>query len=186
LLARLGGFMTSLLSAFDRTVRRLTSAAVAIAAALILLVAVLISADVASQAIFQAPIPVVTELASAMLGVIIFMALGFAQYRRQNVQVDVVILLVSPRTRDLLDRFSLLISTTFFLLLAWRSIALAQTSWETRETAMALIAFPVYPFKIGAAIGAAIASAENARQLIAAFGLVPTSAYTQAPIEVQH
>src|SRR5262245_1688147 len=61
--ARLGGFMTSLLSAFDQTVRRLISAAVAIAAALILLVAVLISADVASQAIFQAPIPVVSELA---------------------------------------------------------------------------------------------------------------------------
>jgi hypothetical protein len=45
-------------------------------------------------------------------------------------------------------------------------MVLAVTSWQIRETAMALYAYPIYPFKIAMAIGASIAAAEFARQLI--------------------
>ena len=62
--------------------------------------------------------------------------------------------------------FSLLVSLALFVLLARRSTAGAVTSWNTAETAMALITFPVYPFKIGVAVGAWIGAAEFARQFI--------------------
>jgi TRAP-type C4-dicarboxylate transport system permease small subunit len=158
--------MMKMVLALDAGWRFLTAVGIAVSSFLIMLIAVLIAADVASTELFRSPVPVVTELSSVTLAVIIFFALAFAQHSRANVEVDIVLVLLPKRARYLLRVFALLIGTAFFLLLAWRTLALALTSVESRETAMALVAFPVYPFKIAMAIGAVIAAGEFARQLV--------------------
>jgi TRAP-type C4-dicarboxylate transport system permease small subunit len=156
----------ALLRALDRLVRGLTSAAVSVSAVLILAIAVIVTVDVASAFLLNSPIPIVSELSSATLAVIIFGALAYAQYRQQNVKVDLVLALLSRRTRNVLDGVGLLISAAMLLLLAMRSTAHAAVSVQTLETAMALIAFPVYPFKIAVATCAWISVAEFLRQFV--------------------
>ena len=164
--------MAAFFIAVDRLIRAAAVAAIAVASALMLMVAVAITADVASTGLLRSPIPVVTEVSSAALAVIVFGSLAFAQYRRQNVRVDIVLLMLPASVQRLLHGISLLISLAIFVLLARRTTAGAVTSWNTAETAMALITFPVYPFKIGVAVGAWIGVAEFARQLIRlAFGV---------------
>ena len=157
---------TAILIGLDRAIRTLTRAGIAIAAILILVVAIVITIDVLSNVLLNAPIPVVTELASTTLAIIIFAALAHAQQRNQNVQVDIVLVTLPKGLRFLFEAFSSLVGFLLFALLAWRSIALAATSWASAETAMALIPFPVYPFKIEVAIGAMIAAAEFLREFV--------------------
>lgn len=152
--------------ALDRLIRGLTDAAVSVSAILILAVALVVTIDVASAFFLNSPIPIVSEMSSVTLAVIIFGALAYAQYRRQNVKVDLVLAVLPERARNVLEGISLLISTSLLLLLALRSTAHAAVSVQTLETAMALIAFPVYPFKIAAAACAWIGVAEFSRQFV--------------------
>jgi len=158
--------VTAILLGLDRIIRSLTSAGIAVAAILILVVAIVITIDVLSAVLLDAPIPVVTELASTTLAVIIFAALAFAQQRKQNVQIDIVLVSLPKGLRRILQIFSSALGFLLFALLAWRTTALAATSWASAETAMALIPFPVYPFKITVAIAAMIAAAEFLRELV--------------------
>jgi TRAP-type C4-dicarboxylate transport system permease small subunit len=152
--------------ALDRLIRGLTSAAVSVSAVLILAIALVVTIDVASAFLLNSPIPIVSEMSSATLAVIIFGALAYAQHRKQNVTVDLVLALLSRPTRRFLECASLAISSAILLLLAWRSTVHAFTSLQTYETAMALFAFPVYPFKITVAACAWIGVAEFLRQLV--------------------
>lgn len=158
--------MIAVLLGLDRVIRSLTRAGIAIAAVLILMVAIVITIDVLSAVLFDSPIPVVTELASTTLAIIIFAALASAQQRKQNVQIDIVLMALPAGLRRIFQTFSSLVGFLLFALLAWRSTALAATSWASAETAMALIPFPVYPFKIAVAIAAMIAAAEFLRELV--------------------
>ena len=155
-----------MLRALDQVLRSIVTVGVAISAGLILIAAVVITIDVLSTVGLNSPIPVVTELASASLAVIIFAALAYAQYRQQNVKVDILLAFLPAAARRILHGFSLLIGAALFCLIAWRTVALAITSWGSAETAMALIPFSVYPFKIAAAIGAVAAAAEFIRQFV--------------------
>lgn len=152
--------------ALDRLIRGLTGTAVALSAILILAVAVVVTIDVASAFLMNSPIPIVSEMSSATLAVIIFGGLAYAQYRRQNVKVDIVLALLSDSVQRVLEAISLFICTMLLTLLAIRSTVHALTSLQTMETAMALFAFPVYPFKIAVAACAWIAVAEFMRQLV--------------------
>ena len=101
----------ALLRALDQLVRGLTSAAVSVSAVLILAIAVIVTVDVASAFLLNSPIPIVSELSSATLAVIIFGALAYAQYRQQNVKVDLVLALLSsgskrPGRRGTVDQCS--------------------------------------------------------------------------------
>ena len=158
--------MIAIARGLDRVIRMLTSAAIGVAAILIMLAAIVITADVLSVFFLDTPIPVVTEIASTTLAIIIFSALAFAQYRRQNVTIDIVLNFLPASLRRILLIFSSFVSFLLFTLLAWRAFTLAATSWASSETAMALIPFPVYPFKIGVAIAATIAAAELLRELV--------------------
>ena len=63
--------MAKVLRALDRLIRLSAIATIAVSSALMLLVAVLITADVGSSGLLSSPIPVVTELSAASLAVIV-------------------------------------------------------------------------------------------------------------------
>lgn len=157
--------MLRILLSVDRLCRWLTLLGIAVAALCQLAIMLMISLNVISGAL-RSPIPVVEELAATMLAICIFAAIAYAQERQEHIGVDIVTERLPPRIRHLFRIFSLSLCTLFFLVLTWRASSLALTSWHARETAMALIPYPVYPFKFGVLAGLSIATVEFVRQLI--------------------
>jgi TRAP-type C4-dicarboxylate transport system permease small subunit len=149
----------------DRLCRWLTLAGIAAAALCQLAIMLMISLNVISGAV-HAPIPVIEELASTMLAICIFSAIAYAQDQQEHIGVDILTGRLSPQIRRWFRVFSLSLCALFFLVLTWRASALALKSWEVRETAMALIPYPVYPFKVGVLVGLGIATVEFIRQLV--------------------
>jgi TRAP-type mannitol/chloroaromatic compound transport system permease small subunit len=68
-----------------------------------------------------------------------------------------------------MELLALLVSLVFLGALAWQAGDLARESFAVRESAMALIPYPVYPFKIAFLIGLGLVVLELVRQIIWAF-----------------
>ena len=137
-----------------------------VSASLLSVIAVIGGLDVLATNLFTYPIPIVSEVSAESLSVIVFMAVAAAQLRGEHVEVDIVTRFLPRSIQRVLHRVVLLICTAFFVVLVWRSWALAVESWELKQTAMALINYPVYPFKIGLLIGVTVATLEFARHLV--------------------
>lgn len=155
-----------LLLGLDRVCKLLTITGVVIAALCHVLIMLFVTADIVSTNLFRLPIPVVEEFASTLLAVAIFSAMGFAQYRREHIAVDFFTEGMSAPVRRVFQGATLAIGTAFFALLTWCTGALALTSWQVTETALALIPFPVYPFKLLVLFGSGIATLEFARHFV--------------------
>ena len=157
--------MTSLLRRLDGICRLLTAFGGAVAASLYLFIMLLVTVNILSTNLFGLPLPVVEEISADMLAAAIFTAIALAQQRQEHVTVDFFTEGLPKWMRRAIQTVALAIGTAFFAFLTWRTASLAMTSWQTKETAMALIPFPVYPFKFAVLFGVAIATTEFARQL---------------------
>jgi TRAP-type C4-dicarboxylate transport system permease small subunit len=149
----------------DRTIIALVRAGMIISAALILVVGIAGAIDVFTTNVIGKPIPIVSEMSADALAVIIFMAIGYAQHRREHVAVDILTARLPNVIRKILELLAVFVSLAFVGIVAWQAVDLAGESLSVRESAMALISYPVFPFKIAFLVGLVIAVLEIARQL---------------------
>lgn len=161
--------MMGVLGLLDRVAGAACTAALAVAAATLLALAALGALDVIATYALNQPIPSVREASSEMLAVAIFMGMAYAQRRGDHVAVDFVVLRLPPAWQRAGRTLGLLVGLALFGLLTWRAGVLAVASWRDGETAMALLRFPIYPFKAGVCAGALAATLECLRQLLRAF-----------------
>lgn len=150
----------------DRLLRVLTLAATGLSSVAATLIMALGSIDSLTTAILGAPVPASTELASSFLAVAVFGAMAIAEREKQNIVVDVVSRTFPPRVQRCFEICAALAGAVVFGLLTWRSFVLALDSVAIRETAAAAITFPIYPFKVGAAIALGIAALEYLRSAV--------------------
>lgn len=161
--------MMRVLRILDRPVAAVSSAALAVAATTLLALATLGALDVIATYALNQPIPSIREASSEMLAVAIFMGMAYAQRRGDHVAVDFLVLRLPPAWQHAGHLLGLLVGSLLFGLLTWRAGVLAVGSWQDGETAMALVRFPIYPFKVGVCAGALAATLECLRQLLWAF-----------------
>jgi TRAP-type C4-dicarboxylate transport system permease small subunit len=153
----------------DRAVVALVKLGLIVSACTALLVGLAGALDVVASTVFRKPIPIVSEISADALAVIIFLAIGYAQHRRAHISVDIVTAYLPERARKVMELLALLVSLVFLGALAWQAGDLARESFAVRESAMALIPYPVYPFKIAFLIGLGLVVLELVRQIIWAF-----------------
>lgn len=158
--------ITAGLRLIDKAVIALVKLGMIISGGLIFVLAVAGGLDVVTTTLFRKPIPILSEMSADALAVIIFMAIGYAQYRRQHVMVDIVTAQLPRVVQKFLEFMAIVVGLAFIGMLASQGADLAQESFSSRESAMALIRYPVYPFKIAFLAGLVIAAAEFLRQAI--------------------
>jgi TRAP-type C4-dicarboxylate transport system permease small subunit len=92
------------------------------------------------------------ELAGFAAGAAIALFMPWCQLRRGNIIVDFFTGGVSPRTRDVMDRFGALLLALVMGLMTWRSALGGLNAWKTGSGSM-MLAFPewmVYAFMVPA------------------------------------
>lgn len=147
---------------------RVLSASALVASALLLVAIMVIgAADVVSTQFLSGGVPGAVELSEAMLAVLVFLGLPQVQRMRGHIAIDLLTTRLGDRPRRWLLAFTSLIELLFFGLIAWGVWALTLRSLAIDEQATGYLAFPVYPAKALTFLGAALATLEVARQVVA-------------------
>lgn len=151
----------------DRAIQWLGTAALAVAAVFIGLLAIVGTADSIGTQLLATPVPSALEFSEASLVVVVFMGLAFAQRRRGHVTVDILTGRLRPGwVRTGLTALALLAAIAFFAILAWRGYIAATESIAIDERSLGLTRFPIWPGKIALCIGCVIALLESLRQFV--------------------
>ena len=160
--------MRHLFRFLEQVTNALSIMGIGVACGSILIVAALGGLNVVLSMVFHAPLPVVAELNSYLLSLIIFGAFALTARRQEHVSVDLVVGAMPTWIKFPLRLFSLITATAVYGLLAWRSCILSANSISINEIASAAYAFPVWPFKVAVSFLLIIATCEMLRQLLRA------------------
>lgn len=147
-------------AAFLRGAALLARAAEAVAFAALLLLMALGAADVLGTFLLGRPLPSAREFSEVIMSVLVFAGLAVVCARERHIAVDLFVGGREGRLLRPLRALARLAAVAAFGLIAWRAAEGALDSLAIRETALAFVAFPVWPFKIlGAAMLAAAVAA---------------------------
>ena len=157
-----------LLRFVDRLVRQLSHLSFLVSAALLLVLGLMGFTDVITLNLFHIPVTGLLEMSGTLLAVIVFLGLAEAQARDANISIDLFTQQMGPLGQWLCRLLSLAVGTALMVAIAWRTAYLALTAWTYHQVALGALPFPTTPGKVVAFLGACIAAAEFARQLIRA------------------
>lgn len=137
---------------------------------LALLLMMLVGAiDVITSKLFNSPIPGAFEATEALMVISAFLAIGYNQYRRGHISVQLLTSRLTGRTASVFELISHFASFLFFALLAWQAWLYGLHSLSVLEYESGLISFPVYPAKLLAAFGASLAALQCVADFVREF-----------------
>ena len=128
-------------------------------AAVLLVLMLLTTADVAGRYLFNAPITGVFEVTEFSMACLVFFSLAHTQSRKGHVAVDIFVSLLPPKGQRIIDIITKVLSFIVLLLITWQSIERGFELKEFKETS-ATLQIPVYPFLFLVAFGCLILSLE--------------------------
>lgn len=149
----------------DRLCLWLGKVALVMAGVCLVVASVVGAVDVLATAFLNQPLPLTVELSSYLLPLIVFGALAHAQQRHEHVSVDLVTQSLPGKLQAMLRFVGLVGGLALFVLLAWRSGVLFVDSFGRGETASAVYAFSVWPFKLGVFVALVVVALEFLRQI---------------------
>ena len=152
----------------ERAVDALATAFAAVAVLLLAAMAVIGTADVVAFNVLSRPVPAANEIASAMLPLVVMLAMSEVQRRDGHIRVDFVSNVLPAAIRRWLPVLYALVALVVFGLLAWGASDLAASSVRISERAIAAIRFPVWPVKLVFAAGATLVALQILVQLTGA------------------
>lgn len=129
-----------MIALIDRLATLAAKATLWLAALLLLLMAIHITADVAMRNLFGAPIAGTLEFGTYYYMVAAsFLALGYAQLHDHNISVDILVYSAPARTRMLVEFVALVISLIYAVAFTYASLVVALE--KTRKGEFALIQY---------------------------------------------
>ncbi len=128
-------------------------------AAVLFVLMLLTTADVAGRYLFNAPITGVFEITEFSMACLVFCALAYTQTRKGHVAVDIFVNLLPPKGQRIIDIIAHLLSFMVFSLITWKSIERGIELIEFKESS-ATLQIPVYPFMFLVALGCLLLSLE--------------------------
>lgn len=146
-------------AAFRKGAAALTRLAQLVAYASILLLMGLGTADVVGSYLLGSPLPSAREFSEVIMSVLVFAGLAVVCGRERHIVVDLFVGGRDGRVVGALRLVARLAAIAAFGLLAWRAAVGAFDSLAIQETALAFIAFPVWPFKLLGALMLVLAAA---------------------------
>lgn len=124
-----------------------------LAIASILLMMLSTVSSVTGRYLFNSPILGTVELNRTLLVFAVFFTLGYTQLRKQHIRVEMVLNRFPPMPRIVIDGLWLLMALVFMGLITYGSSIVAYKATLTGEYETGVINFPMWPGRIGLAIG---------------------------------
>lgn len=115
------------------------------------------------------PIPATFEFMATMMVVTVFLATALGQARRTHIRVDVLVNLLPPAGRRLMDGLRHILSAGMWALIAWYGWKSGLHSVSVGEYAPGLINFPVWPARLVLGFGATLMTVQCVFDLLAVF-----------------
>ena len=134
-------------------IKRVNQWLATVAVVLIFVMMVSITADVCLRYFANKPILGVVELNRMLLVLVVFFTLGYAQVRKQHINVGLLLNLMSPKRRIIVETLELLLALVVVGFFTYGSILTAYKSTIEGEYEMGVASFPVWPGRIALAIG---------------------------------
>lgn len=166
-------------SLLRRVINALAAPGIAIAGWAVLAMMVIAAADVAGT-IFKHPVTGALELVQALMVMVIFLALPYAEAGNQHIAVDLFYSKMPSGVRRACSLVGLVLSLVFFGAMAWQGWKLFWNSWTIKEYASGAIQFPVYPSKALFALGVTAATLVILAKLVLALRAQPACAIPPA------
>jgi TRAP-type C4-dicarboxylate transport system permease small subunit len=129
----------------DRYVTRLNEFLYWIAGAGLIAMLVLVVADIVGIKALSHPVPGGIEVVAFLGVVVIGFAIGYVVILRGHIQVDIIIMKLSPRPRAVVEVFTTFLGIALFSILAWRTWDYAYTIQLSGQVSMTQ-RIPFYPF----------------------------------------
>lgn len=114
----------------------------------IALVAMLVhvNADVLGRYLFNAPLPMTTEVVSYYYMVaVVFLPLAAVEWRDGHISVELLTQLMGPRARMALLVPAAVIAAGYFALLCWRTLLIAIDKYQVGEFVTGVMALDIWP-----------------------------------------
>lgn len=125
----------------------------ALAIIFILLMIVSTVADVTGRYLFNSPIMGTVELNRTLLVFTVFFTLGYTQLKKQHIRVEMILDRFPPIPRIVIDGLWVLMAMVFMGLVTYGSSIVAYKATLTGEYETGIINFPMWPGRIGLALG---------------------------------
>lgn len=119
----------------------------------ILVITLIVAADVAMRALFNAPVPAATELSTLVMVGMIYLGLAAVQQSKANFRVEILVAILPRRVQWALEFLTTLIAAGTIALLAWYTGNEAWNATLQREMSFGAYVFPVWPARVVIAIG---------------------------------
>ena len=123
-------------------------------------------ADVTGRYLFNSPITGTVELNRTLLVYAVFFTLGYTQLRKQHIRVGMVLDRFPTVPKIVIDNLWLLLALVFMGLITYGSSVVAYKATLTGEHETGIINFPIWPGRIGLAIGALALSLQYLTEII--------------------
>lgn len=154
-----------MLAFIERTIDVLSAVFVGVAVAVLAAMAVLGTADVLLFNLAGRAVPAANEIASAMLPLVVILAMSHAQRTGAHIRVDLFERFMSPAFARAVGVLALAVAAVVLAFMAVGAWDLALKSIAVRERAIAAVRFPLWPSKLAFAIGASLLALQVAVQL---------------------
>ena len=123
-------------------------------------------ADVIGR-VFNSPIVVTDEVTELIMGMMIYLGVGYTTIHRGHIRVDILISRFSPRVQGILDTLTYLIALGFMLLVCWRLFLQASSRIENNDLTQ-ISEIPVWPVAYVMAIASILMVTSLALHLVLA------------------
>ena len=137
--------MTPFRTNLARTTEAVVTAAAYVAGAVLVLLMLLTTADVAGRYFLNSPITGVFDLTHIAVLSMTFLGLAYCGFHEGHVSIELLYNLLGRRARAILDRATNLAGCILFLVIAWQSIIQSITVRELNESSQ-LMEIPLFPF----------------------------------------
>ena len=104
---------------------------------------------------FIGAVPGAFETCSALLVVVMFLSLAFAQRNGRHIAIDVVTRFLPQKWQNILTGIGAVLGAVIFALLTWHSWAEALHCTRVNEVWSGIIDYPVWPFRWVVPVGSA-------------------------------
>lgn len=158
------GLLLMLIDVFEK-MSRLSKYLSYIAGAVLVLMMLLTTADVAGRYLFNAPILGVFEVTEFMMVCLVFCSLAYTQSKKAHVAVDFLATLIPRKGQQVIDILNYLISLIILALITWKSVERGFEVMATKECS-AILQIPVYPFMFLVALGSAALCIEYLKDIV--------------------
>lgn len=125
---------------------------------LIFFMAFWMCSDVLARAAFNRPFPGTSELVKSLLPAIVFLSLAYALRYKRHVRVEIILDLLSSKTREILNVLAYFLGFVTFLAIAFYSWEPAWQGWLVREYEGVQLEIPIYPIRFICVLGSGLFS----------------------------